>query len=182
MVKKGEEAGSLASTVASALPPAPESDSSMGSQKRDPFSHLLKFPEEMEPVYEELYEQQQERRQLDQVRITKNIMYLDRINDALDVDVKERIESDMLIEKLAISRLDAMQRKLVAQIEAGFKALQNELDEVRRSAPCARTAVPMRARFRPRPAHIRLAAALSVCPGRYIYIYIYIYIRLPPAR
>ena len=107
MVKKGEEA---ASTMASAPPPAPESDSSMGSQKRDPFSHLLKFPEEMEPVYEELYEEQQERRQLDQVRITKNIMYLDRINDELDVNVKERIESDVLIDKLAISRLDAMQR------------------------------------------------------------------------
>jgi hypothetical protein len=137
MVKKGEEAagGSLASTMASA-PPAPDSDSSMGSQKRDPFSHLLKFPEEMEPVYEELYEEQQERRQLDQVRITKNIMYLDRINDALDVDVKERIESDMLIDKLAISRLDAMQRKLVAQIEAGFKALQDELDEVRDAVLC----------------------------------------------
>ena len=118
-------------------PPAPESDSSLGSQKRDPFSHLLKFPEEMEPVYEELYEEQQERRQLDAVRIQKNIMYIDRINDALDVDVKERIESDMLIEKLAISRLDAMQRKLVAQIEAGFKTLQDELDEVCGRRPCA---------------------------------------------
>ena len=134
MVKKGEEA---ASTMASAPPPAPESDSSMGSQKRDPFSHLLKFPEEMEPVYEELYEEQQERRQLDQVRITKNIMYLDRINDELDVNVKERIESDVLIDKLAISRLDAMQRKLVAQIEAGFKAMQDELDEVRSTETCA---------------------------------------------
>merc|ERR1712216_107833 len=107
------------------------SDSSLGSQKRDPFSHLLKFPEEMEPVYEELYEEQQERRQMDQVRVTKNIIYIDRINVALDVDVKERIESDQLIEKLAISRLDNMQRKLVAQIEAGFKALQDELDEAK---------------------------------------------------
>ena len=136
MAKKGEGSASLASTMASA-PPAPESDSSLGSQKRDPFSHLLKFPEEMEPVYEELYEEQQERRQLDAVRIQKNIMYIDRINDALDVDVKERIESDMLIEKLAISRLDAMQRKLVAQIEAGFKTLQDELDEVCGRRPCA---------------------------------------------
>lgn len=75
-------------------------------------------------MYEELYEEQQERRQLDQVRVTKNIIYIDRINVALDVDVKERIESDQLIEKLAISRLDNMQRKLVTQIEAGFKALQ----------------------------------------------------------
>lgn len=78
-------------------------------------------------MYEELYEEQQERRQLDQVRVTKNIIYIDRINVALDVDVKERIESDQLIEKLAISRLDNMQRKLVAQIEAGFKALQVRL-------------------------------------------------------
>ena len=95
--------------------------------RRTADSSLNQFPEEMEPVYEELYEEQQERRQLDQVRVTKNIIYIDRINVALDVDVKERIESDQLIEKLAISRLDNMQRKLVAQIEAGFKALQVRL-------------------------------------------------------
>jgi hypothetical protein len=106
----------MMSTAASTNPPAPASDDSLGSQKRDPFSHLLKFPEEMQPVYEELFEEQQERRQLDAVRIQKNIIYIDRINVALDVDVKERIESDQLIEKLAITRLDSMQRKLVAQV------------------------------------------------------------------
>lgn len=37
----------------------------------------------------------------------------------------------MLIDKLNITRLDAMQRKLVRQIEAGFKALQDELDEAK---------------------------------------------------
>lgn len=113
-------AKSLASTMASTNPRAPESDSSLGSQKRDPFSHLLKFPEEMIPVYEALTDEQQERRLLDAVRIEKNILYLDRINDALDVDVKERIESDHLIEKLAISRLDNMQRKLVAQVPSAL--------------------------------------------------------------
>lgn len=111
-------AATMASTVASTNAPVEGSDSSLGSQKRDPFSHLLKFPEEMEPVYEDLADEQQERRQLDAVRIQKNIMYLDRINDELDIDVKERIESDQLIEKLAISRLDNMQRKLVTQVSA----------------------------------------------------------------
>jgi hypothetical protein len=77
----------LASTMASTNPLAPDSDSSLGSQKRDPFSHLLKFPEEMVPVYESLTDEQQERRLLDAVRIEKNILYLDRINDALDIDV-----------------------------------------------------------------------------------------------
>ncbi len=56
---------------------------------------------------------------MDQVRIDKNIMYLDSINRALDIDVKERIESDQILEKLNITRLDAMQRKLVNQIEIG---------------------------------------------------------------
>ena len=106
----------MGATDASNNPPAPGSDSSMGAQKRDPFSHLLKFPDEMVPVYEELADEQDERRRLDAVRIQKNIMYIDRINDALDVDVKERIVSDQLIEQLAISRLDSMQRKLVAQV------------------------------------------------------------------
>jgi hypothetical protein len=37
----------------------------------------------------------------------------------------------MLIDKLNITRLDAMQRKLVRQIESGFQALQEELDEAK---------------------------------------------------
>ena len=101
---------------ASTHPPAPGSDDSGFGDVRDPFSHLLKFPQEMEPVYEALTDEQQERRQLDAVRIQKNIIYIDRINNALDVDVKERIASDQLIDKLATSRLDNMQRKLVAQV------------------------------------------------------------------
>jgi len=50
---------------------------------------------------------------------------------ALDVAIQERIESDQLIEKLNITRLDAMQRKLVHQIETGYQGLQDELDEAK---------------------------------------------------
>jgi len=124
-----------ASTAASTIRPAEGSDSSLGSQKRDPFSHLLKFPEEMEPLYDNLADEQQERRQLDAVRIQKNIMYIDRINDALDIDVKERIESDQLIEKLAISRLDNMQRKLVAQVRTRL-CVPARASRWHRAVPC----------------------------------------------
>lgn len=44
---------------------------------------------------------------------------------ALDVAIQERIESDQLIEKLNITRLDAMQRKLVHQIETGSAIQSN---------------------------------------------------------
>uniref|UniRef100_A0A6T8PNQ3 Uncharacterized protein n=1 Tax=Hemiselmis andersenii TaxID=464988 RepID=A0A6T8PNQ3_HEMAN len=97
----------------------------------DKFGHLLRFPEEIIPVYEELTIEQKERRRLDAQRVEKNIEYLDQINVALDVNIKGRIESDMLIDKLNITRLDAMQRKLVRQIETGFKNLQDELDEAK---------------------------------------------------
>eukprot|EP00293_Proteomonas_sulcata_P000682 CAMPEP_0184322866 /NCGR_PEP_ID=MMETSP1049-20130417/127021_1 /TAXON_ID=77928 /ORGANISM="Proteomonas sulcata, Strain CCMP704" /LENGTH=273 /DNA_ID=CAMNT_0026644151 /DNA_START=51 /DNA_END=869 /DNA_ORIENTATION=- len=95
------------------------------------FDHLLTFPDEIAPVFNDLGDEQRERRKLDQVRVDRNIMYIDRLNEALDVDIKERIESDQLIEKLNISRLDTMQRKLVFQIEAGYKALQEELDDAK---------------------------------------------------
>jgi len=104
---------------------------SNGSGSPDKFAHLVRFPEEIAPVFGELTDEQKERRKLDQVRIDKNIMYLDRINIALDINVKERIESDQILEKLNISRLDAMQRKLVHQIEAGYKSLTEELEEAR---------------------------------------------------
>ncbi len=56
------------------------------------------------------------RRQLDAVLIEQNINYLDSLNVQLDVDVKERIESDLIIEKITSTRLDAMQRTLVRQV------------------------------------------------------------------
>mmetsp|Transcript_39096 Transcript_39096/g.92218 ORF Transcript_39096/g.92218 Transcript_39096/m.92218 type:complete len:294 (-) Transcript_39096:1001-1882(-) len=104
---------------------------SNGSEYQDKFGHLLKFPEEIAPVFEDLKDEQAERRKLDQVRVDKNIMFLDSINRALDINVHERIESDQILEKLNITRLDAMQRKLVNQIEIGFKELNDELDEAR---------------------------------------------------
>ena len=56
------------------------------------------------------------RRQLDAVIIEQNINYLDSLNVQLDVDVKERIESDLIIDKITSTRLDAMQRSLVRQV------------------------------------------------------------------
>ncbi|EKX46001.1 hypothetical protein GUITHDRAFT_152502 [Guillardia theta CCMP2712] len=128
------------------------------SSDRDPFSHLLRclvreiqqhhatccpptvadcadamnrFPEEYAPVLHELEGVQDARRRLDQDRIDKNIVYLDRLNQDLSVNIKERIESDMLIDKLLSTRLDIVQRQLVSQVEAGFKSLQDELDEAK---------------------------------------------------
>eukprot|EP00283_Hemiselmis_rufescens_P003058 CAMPEP_0173425832 /NCGR_PEP_ID=MMETSP1357-20121228/5446_1 /TAXON_ID=77926 /ORGANISM="Hemiselmis rufescens, Strain PCC563" /LENGTH=294 /DNA_ID=CAMNT_0014389357 /DNA_START=37 /DNA_END=921 /DNA_ORIENTATION=- len=107
---------------------ASESGSNAGVDK---FGHLLRFPEEIAPVYEELTQEQRDRRRLDAQRVEKNIDYLDQINVGLDVNIKGRIESDMLIDKLNTTRLDAMQRKLVRQIETGFQTLQEELDEAK---------------------------------------------------
>ncbi len=58
------------------------------------------------------------RRQLDAVLIEQNINYLDSLNVQLDVDVKERIESDLIIDKITSTRLDAMQRSLVRQVSS----------------------------------------------------------------
>eukprot|EP00960_Hanusia_phi_P041985 755248-Hanusia_phi.AAC.8 len=85
------------------------------SSERDPFSHLLsfiRFPEEYAPVLHELESVQDARRRLDQDRIDKNIVVLDKLNQDLLVDIKERIESDLLIDKLMSTRLDIAQRQL----------------------------------------------------------------------
>ena len=97
----------------------------------DKFGAFLKFGDEIAPVFDDLAIEQAERRKLDAVRIEKTIIVIDRLNVAVDAAIKERIESDQLIEKLNITRLDAMQRKLVHQIETGFQALQDELDEAK---------------------------------------------------
>ena len=60
------------------------------------------------------------RRQLDAARIEQNINFLDSINIRLDVDVKERIESDAIIDKITATRLDAVQRLLVRQVRHLF--------------------------------------------------------------
>ena len=66
--------------------------------------------------------EQKDRRKLDAFRIEKNIIYLDSINVQLDIAVKERLESDQLIDKLSTTRLDSMQRKLVRQVAAEFES------------------------------------------------------------
>ena len=98
---------------------------------------MNRFPEEYAPVLHELEGVQDARRRLDQDRIDKNIVYLDSnttksallsilkqvlilgLNQDLLVNIKERIESDMLIDKLLSTRLDIVQRQLVSQVEAG---------------------------------------------------------------
>jgi hypothetical protein len=56
------------------------------------------------------------------VRIEQNINYLDSINIRLDSNVRERIESDIIIERLMATRLDGMQRTLVRQVCSGEAA------------------------------------------------------------
>ena len=47
----------------------------------------------------------------------------------MDVASRERSESDVLLDKLNSTRLDSMQKPLVSQIESGFRALQEDLDD-----------------------------------------------------
>ena len=95
------------------------------------FDHLLSFPEEMVPVYETLHDEQEERRLLDHVRNREATRYLERLNEELDVAQRERQESDILLDKINNTRLDALQKKLVRQINKGFEELHAQLDDAK---------------------------------------------------
>jgi hypothetical protein len=76
------------------------SDSTESEVREDKFGKLLKYPEEVAPVFEELTEEQKERRLLDFVRNLNLVRQLNTTNDQLDVASAERSESDVLLEKL----------------------------------------------------------------------------------
>jgi len=93
------------------------------------FDHLLTFPEEIAPVFDMLRDEHEERRLLDHVRNREATRYLERLNDELDAAQRERQESDILLDKINNTRLDALQKKLVRLITKGFRELHEELDE-----------------------------------------------------
>jgi hypothetical protein len=66
----------------------------------DKFGKLLKFSEEVAPVFEDLTGEQKERRLLDFVRNLNIVRHLNSTNDQLDIAASERRESDVLLEKL----------------------------------------------------------------------------------
>ena len=72
-----------------------ESDANEGK-----FGKLLKFPEDIAPVFDDLSGEQKERRFLDFVRNLNLVRQLSNTNDALDVASAERRESDVLLDKL----------------------------------------------------------------------------------
>jgi len=91
------------------------------------FDHLLTFPEEIAPVFDMLRDEHEERRLLDHVRNREATRYLERLNDELDAAQRERQESDILLDKINNTRLDALQKKLVRLITKGFRELHEEL-------------------------------------------------------
>ena len=76
------------------------SESSEGEVREEKFGKLLKYPEEVAPVFEELGGEQKERRLLDFVRNLNLVRQLNTTNDQSDIASAERRESDVLLEKL----------------------------------------------------------------------------------
>jgi hypothetical protein len=81
-----------------------ESLSSGSEVPEDKFGKLLKYSEEVAPVFEDLTGEQQERRLLDFVRNLNIVRQLNTTNDQLDIASSERRESDVLLEKLNRSK------------------------------------------------------------------------------
>ena len=79
------------------------SDSTESTAQEDKFGKLLKFPEDIAPVFDDLSGEQKERRLLDFVRNLNVVRHLNAINDQLDIASAERRESDVLLEKLSRS-------------------------------------------------------------------------------
>ena len=68
--------------------------------QEDKFGKLLKYPEEIAPVFEDLTAEQKERRLLDYIRNLNIVRELNKTHDNLEVAASERHESDVLLEKL----------------------------------------------------------------------------------
>ena len=122
---------SSSSLAGAKRPDTVDVEESDGPEEVRHFDHLLTFPDEIAPVFEGLLEEQEQRRLLDHVRNREVTRVLDRLNDESDVAIRERQESDILLDRMANTRLDAVQRKLFEAVKVGFEELHAELDEAK---------------------------------------------------
>jgi hypothetical protein len=88
----------------------------------------LAVEESLAPFFDDLTDEQRDRRKFDEQRVQETNLYAQRIEEKLNDEILKRKEADAALDKLAQTRLDTVQEALIQQMQAAFKELKADID------------------------------------------------------
>ena len=123
MAAMADEAPSDEAPVAQKAPMMP--------QRIEPPEYIA-IQESLAPFYEDITDEQRDRRKFDEQRVEEVNIYTERIEEILNEEILQRKAADSALDKLAQTRLDTVQEALVVQMQV-------------RSRGCLSQPIPVRA-------------------------------------
>jgi predicted outer membrane protein len=103
----------------------------MMPQRIEPPEYIA-IQESLAPFYEDITDEQRDRRKFDEQRVEEVNIYTERIEEKLNEEILQRKAADSALDKLAQTRLDTVQEALVVQMQV-------------RSRGCLSQPIPVRA-------------------------------------
>jgi hypothetical protein len=88
----------------------------MMPQRIEPAEYVA-VQESLAPFYEDITDEQRDRRKFDEQRVEEVNDYAERIEEKLNEEVMQRKAADAALDKLAATRLDNVQEALALQMQ-----------------------------------------------------------------
>lgn len=85
-------------------------------QRIEPPEYIA-IQESLAPFYEDISDEQRDRRKFDEQRVEEVNIYAERIEEKLNEEILQRKAADAALDKLAATRLDNVQEALVLQMQ-----------------------------------------------------------------
>jgi len=96
-------------------------------QRIEPPEYIA-IQESLAPFYEDISDEQRDRRKFDEQRVEEVNIYAERIEEKLNEEILQRKAADAALDKLAATRLDNVQEALVLQMQTSFRELKADIE------------------------------------------------------
>jgi len=88
----------------------------------------IAIQESLVPFFDDITEEQRDRRKFDEQRVEETNLYAQRIEEKLNDEILKRKEADAALDKLAQTRLDTVQESLIHQMQTNFRELKADIE------------------------------------------------------
>ena len=88
----------------------------------------IAIQESLVPFFEDITDEQRDRRKFDEQRVEETNLYAQRIEEKLNDEILKRKEADSALDKLAQTRLDTVQEALTKQMQTMFRELKADIE------------------------------------------------------
>mmetsp|Transcript_85151 Transcript_85151/g.227150 ORF Transcript_85151/g.227150 Transcript_85151/m.227150 type:complete len:139 (-) Transcript_85151:416-832(-) len=118
-------------------PEEDQNDEEIEDPVKHPKPQIIEAPEylaieqALAPYFEDLTDEQRDRRRFDEQRVEETNLYAHRIEEKLNDEILKRKEADAALDKLAQTRLETVQEELVQQMQAAFRDLKADIESAK---------------------------------------------------